>query len=241
MNRETEQILHFLQAVYAPQDDALCTQIQAHLYDYVVALVNWNQDRTRSDRNAFTDLRQHLDGCVACSEAFGRLYTSFVQPVSSETMDNVPEPDLSFLTPKESLSERLRRALSQVGETIRLQLSADLLPTLRPALAIGALRSSQEQEYGELLLQLDPPSALAEQLPASISVYRAGSSPIRCLVEVTVTLPDRTWPDLAGIPITLSIGQLDRTQETDAFGVASFADVAIEELPAVAIAVKVQK
>ncbi|MFN8446670.1 MAG: hypothetical protein U0175_38110 [Caldilineaceae bacterium] len=239
MNSETEQLLHFLQAVYSPKDDALCAQIRSRLYDYVVAFVNWNQDRTTFDLSAFADLRQHLDGCVACSEAFSRLYTAVVQPMSSESLGSIPEPDLSFLRPKESLSEQLRRALSRVGETIRLQLSGDLLPALRPALAIGALRSSQGQEYGELLLQLDPPAELADRLPTAISVYRAGSSPVRCLVEVTVTLPDRAWPDLAGIPVTLSIGQQVRTQQTDAFGVASFEGIAIEELPAVAIEVKV--
>lgn len=239
MNSETEQILHFLQAVYSPKDDALCTQIQSRLYDYVVAFVNWNQDRTAFDLSAFADLRQHLDSCVPCSEAFSRLYTALVQPLSSAAMGSVPEPDLSFLRPKESLSNQLRRALSQVGETIRLELSADLLPALRPALATGALRSSQAPEYGELLLQLDPPAELAELLPTSISVYRAGNSPVRCLVEVTVTLPDRAWPDLAGIPVTLSIGQQERAQQTDAFGVASFEGIAIEELPAVAVSVKV--
>lgn len=239
MNSETEKITHFLQAVYQPQDEAVCIQIQARLYDYVSAFVNWNQNRTAVDLSSFSEVRQHLDGCVACSEAYHRIYELLQSPATSQPAHALPQPDLSFLTPTVSLSERLRQAMTQLGDTIRLQLSAELLPRLRPTLATAALRSAQAQEYGELLLQLDPPSDLAAQLPTSISVYRAGNSPIRCLVEVTVTLPDRTWPDLAGIPVTLSIGQSSRTQETDAFGVASFADIVIEELPAVAIAVQV--
>ena len=235
MNKQTEQIRNFLQTVYQSSDDATCAQVQAQLLDYVNTrintYVNWNQSL-----QAFTEVRQHLDSCVNCSEAFAQIHETILATQSES--QSLPTPDLGFLQPQLSLSERLNDAISQLGDRIRLQFSVDLLPALRPAMATGALRSAQNQPYGELLLQLDPPAELIERWNTTISVYRDHQSPILCMVEVTVAPPDRSWPDLAGIPVTLSIGTDERAQETDAFGVVSFERIAIEQLPAVAIAVQ---
>ena len=176
------------------------------------------------------DLAHHLDGCVACAEAYGRLYELMLaeEQATVALPERIPAADLAFLQPLPQTTwlAQIRAAIKLVGQQLTLQLSPDLLPGLQPTLAGGTLRApSDEERYHEQILALDD-----EALPLNIAAYRDGQQPAHCLLEITVTPPDRSWPDLADIVVTLHIAGGRRSAVTDAWGLAVFADVPIEQL-----------
>ncbi len=222
-------IRHLLGALYQHPSPDACVGLTDQLHEYVIALVNWNSNLVQ-----FAELAQHLDGCVACSEAFSRLYELQLQikQNSLPTPVSIPAPDLSFLQQTQDASriDRLRAAVTRVGKQVSLQLSGDLLPLFRPALAVSTLRSAQRAQYSETLIRLETPTWIGSQWPAVITAYRNQRRPDHCLVEVTVALPDRFWPELAGSTVSIAINEQIRSRITDAWGIASFEDVLIADL-----------
>jgi hypothetical protein len=141
--------------------------------------------------------------------------------------------------PQVALFEQVRAAVQRVGETIRLQLTPELLPGLRPAYALATVRSpADEQRYGERLLSLEPNEELAKDWPVTVTAYRDAQNTTRCLVEVTVEPPGRGWPELEGIGVTLTVDGEQRRSTTDAWGLASFEDIAVSSLATLQIQIE---
>lgn len=201
------------------------------LHDYIAAQLAGEPYRTQ-----FPTIALHLDACVECAELYDRLYVAALA-VQQDTLPLpvlLPEPDLSFLAPlTPSLLDQMRSAFRRIGEQLTLHLTPDLLPTLRPALATAALRApTAEARYHELLLELT-----GDEWPFTLRAYRDAQQPDACLVEVQLTLPDRTWPDLGEIGVQLTGPMTPRTALTDAWGLAVFENVPVTSLAELQITV----
>lgn len=211
---------------YQP-DEASHRQTLARLNDYIAA-----QLAGEAYSAQFPEVALHLDACVECVEAYNLLYELALAEATHTLPSPVrqPEPDLSFLASgaQPSRVEQVRRALQRVGERIRFQLTPQLLPVLRPALAVVTVRSpADEGRYREILLRLEPDETLIDEWPVTLAAWRDTQKPDYCLIEVMVEPPDRAWPELAGIEVTLTWLEGMRSAPTDAWGLVSFADVPI--------------
>lgn len=188
----------------------------------------------------FPDVALHLDACLVCVNAYNLVY-ELALAEAHETLPQfaqIPEPDLFFLLSRSPVRwlEQLRAGLQRVGEQISLQLTPALAATLRPAYAASTQRGA-EQRYAEPLLQLEPTLALQDEWPVKLMAYRDTLQPALCLVEVTVEPPDRTWPELEGIKVTLTGDGESHIVATDAWGLASFPGVPVKWLPELNVSV----
>lgn len=196
------------------------------------------------DRAERASVAEHLDQCVGCAEAYAVLYeaqlnaTSLPQPV-------VPPPDLSFLaqqpgplTPQQlreqRLAERLRTALDAAIErthtALRLHFSQPLLDLLAPAARPGlTLRAGQPDDERVFELELTVPAAGIERV--LLTAYPARQRAEHCDLRIQLTVAGREWPDLAEIPVTLTLADEQRQAATDPWGEIVFA-----ELPSAALA-----
>lgn len=164
-------------------------------------------------RGRFPELARHLDQCVACAESYALVYADLAVAAPAEGV--LPAPDLSFLEPGASgplspaelrlrragarLRELLGGALERAGATLRLQLSPGLLAAAAPPPPALAYRAATAPPLHELTIDRPAPGIAQLQL----SIYAAQGDPSRCDLRVSVSLPDREWPDLAGVAITL--------------------------------------
>jgi hypothetical protein len=233
-----------LKQALAPQDETACEACLSQLADYVSVQCS-GEDYVAH----YSTVAAHLDSCLNCASAYARLYELELAARADElpSLDRLPEPDLGFLLPVadepapasvlrhrlqlEAWREKLREALQRVGARITLQLSADLLPLLRPAPATAATRAPADAgRFSEVLLQLDPAELPGVNNPIGLAAYRDAEHPAECLIEVRVILPDRSWPDLGGIPVALIVAGERREATTDAWGLASWEGVPIARL-----------
>jgi len=195
------------------------------LHDYIAAQLAGAPYRAQ-----FPAIALHLDGCVECAELYDRLYLAALaeQQAQLAAPAVLPEPDLTFLQPAAlpTLLAQVQSAFQRIGARITLQLTPDLLPALRPALATAALRApTDEARYHDVLLELT-----GDEWPLTLRAYRDAQQPDTCLVEVQLTLPDRAWPNLGDLAVTLHRQDKQRTLLTDAWGLAVFEEVAVAEL-----------
>jgi hypothetical protein len=179
----------------------------------------------------------HLDACLECADAYARLYELEVAArAGTLPQGTVPAADLSFLAeagtkPSSSLAEQLGQALRRSADGWTLQFSQALLGWLRPGLQPAAgLRSGEQARYDEVLYQLAAQEAAGAEPAFSLVVYRDAHAPERGLVEVRVEPEGRSWPDLGGYRVTLEAGGEARTMLTDAWGLASLENVALDGL-----------
>jgi hypothetical protein len=95
----------------------------------------------------YPDVAARLDGSVVEAEVYARLYDLMVADANGTLPipASMPQPDLSFLQPKPTLSERLQEAVQQVGELIRIRFSAELIPMLQPRPAFSNVRSAENE------------------------------------------------------------------------------------------------
>lgn len=209
----------------SPQD---CRTCQSELDGYVAA-----QIAGEAYQREFPQVAQHLDQCVDCAEAYAALYElALAEQAGALPVAGDARPDLSFLAPAPPPAERLRGALVHSAERLALQLDALLLPLLRPAAPALAVRAPADERFGETLLALDPEEQPGlETFPLGLTVYRDAQQPDFCLLEVLVQPPDREWPALAGMTVTLDGLAPPRSAQTDAWGLAVFEDVPIAALP----------
>lgn len=226
----------FVEALIVDPDAATTQHYVPQLDAYIAAQLTGEPYLER-----FPAVTIHLDGCVTCAEAYARLYELALAD-STETLaepHSMPEPDLSFLQPFaiERLGAQLRDALHWVGERLTLQFTPELLPALRMQPALGSVRApADEERYGEIILRLTPEQT-GNIWPASITAYRDKQHPSTCLIEVEVQPPGRSWPDLGEIGVAIRLGDQSDTTTTDAWGLAVFANVPVEGLAEMQIAV----
>lgn len=245
-----DQIERLKQAL-APQDETTCEACLSQLADYVSAQCSGEDYAAQ-----YPEVAAHLDNCLNCASAYARLYELELAARADElfSLERVPEPDLGFLLSNarepvpasvlrrrlqlEVLLEKLRAALQHAGTHVTLQLSADLLPLLQPALATAPTRASADTgRFSEVLLKLDPAELPSANSPIGLAAYRDAEHPAECLIEVHVILPDRSWPDLGGIPVALIVAGERREVTTDAWGLASWEGVPIVQLDDVRVEV----
>ena len=219
-------------------DAADCEQCLTHLEVYIAAQLAQEDYLDR-----FPTVAGHLDTCPDCAGAYARLYEVELAAAANlfDSSVSAPAPDLGFLSTEEAeladpsaemnLEQYLRAALERTGDLLRLTLSTDLLTLLQPSTAPAPTRAPADStRYADLLLELDPPEMMRDDLPLTVTAYRDSQQPEYCLVEVVVEPPDRSWPDLAGINVTLLIAAERQVATTDAWGLASFENVPIIHL-----------
>lgn len=229
-----ERLLRILRSEPAAED---CQAYLDQLDDYITMQL------AREDYLAnFAGVAGHLDACVQCAQAYARLYELVAVEVAGQlpSPSSMPEPDLSFLQPAGSnqaqvrrLSEQLRRVVQQTAEKITLFLSADLLNMLQPAAtAVPPTRTPADPErYQEILLQLQPAHIANLDLPFHLTAYRDAQQPHTCLIELIVTPPGRSWPELGGYHVRLQAAGSIWDAVTDAWGLAAFTGIDVASLP----------
>jgi hypothetical protein len=240
-----------IRALRSKPDDEACQACLGQLDEYIAAQLAGEDYVAR-----FANVAVHLDACPDCAGAYARLY----ELERAETVnglpqpDQLPDPDLGFLRhPAEEplspttrqaslkapdLAQQLRHAIRRPGERLTLQLSADLLALLRPSPTALLTRAPADTErYGEILLSLEPAMVPDLDIPLTLTAYRDAHQPEMCLVEAVVEPAGRSWPDLSGIQVTLHLAGEKREAITDAWGVASFEGVRINDLAGMALEV----
>jgi hypothetical protein len=238
-----------VRALRSGPDDAACQACLEQLDEYVAAQLAGEDYLAR-----FPEVAVHLDACLDCAAAYARLYELELAEAANRLPqpDQLPGPDLGFLrqgataAPSATthpapagdtgLAGQLRRALHRSGEKITLQLSAGLLSWLKPSPTVALTRTPADTErYSEALLNLQPALVPDFDLPITLTAYRDAQHPERCLVEVVVEPAGQSWPDLGGISVTLAFAGERRQAITDAWGVASFEGVPIDDLAGMAL------
>lgn len=213
-------------ALLQGQDEGACASCLDQLEAYVEAQLGG-----RPYAALFPAVARHLDGCVACAEAYGLLYETLAAAAEPAEPARIPEPDLSFLgagaRPGEALRAALKDALSLAASGLRLTLTRPLLDLLAPGPSLGqALRGAGQAALLEL--SLDGPAPQVAQL--QLGVYPAAADPEAGDLRVQVQLHGREWPDLGGVGVALSAGGLRREAVTDAWG-----EAVIEGVPLAAL------
>lgn len=229
MTDETVRYRKLKEVLQVTSDGPACDAVLGQLDEYVAAQLNG-----RDLFPLFPHIATHLDGCLTCAAAYGRLYRLALadQNDTLPVLANPPQPDLSFLSPTPaaaSLVDRLRTAVEKLDNGWRLRLSADLLPLLHPQV-VPLRASSAEDRYAELLLALEPDQSLQTDIPFKLLVYRDAESAADCLVEVWVQPHGRAWPHLAGFTVTLQLPSHTHQQTTNAWGAAAFERIPINQL-----------
>ncbi|GIK54862.1 MAG: hypothetical protein BroJett015_05250 [Chloroflexota bacterium] len=231
MADETVRYRQLKEVLQVTSDSPACDAVLGELDEYVAA-----QRHGRDPFPLFPHVATHLDGCLTCAAAYGRLYRLALadQNNTLPVLANPRQPDLSFLpapaaTP--SLVDRLRTAVEKLDNGWRLHLSAGLLPFLQPQVMPAPLRaSSAEERYAELLLTLKPDQSLLTNIPFKLLVYRDAESATDCLVELWVQPHGRAWPHLAGFTVILQLPDQAHQQTTNAWGVAAFEHIPVSQL-----------
>lgn len=173
----------------------------------------------------FPAVAQHLDSCVACAASYALVYDARTVDVMALDQIRVPEPDLSFLQPvRPDLLRRLADAVERVApQQVRVRLSQALLdlllPSPTPALALRSIASDAPL----LTMTLDQPGD--EQIQIQLSIYEQHDAPELCTLRAQVSLADREWPELEGIAVAITAGDMQRAATTDPWGEAVFAGI----------------
>lgn len=206
-----------------------CQRCREHLHDYVQ---NQLDDQDVDSTNSW--VARHLDACVECASAYAPVYdTLFAEKMGQLPVPAaMPDPDLSFLPVADNnLATKLRSALTATSAQITLQFDAVLRALLTPPPAAALVRSGADGRYHKRILSLPPdPLAADASLPFTLVAYADSQHPQLCLVEVTLQLPDQSWPDLGGYAVTLTLSSGSHTTLTDDWGSVAFADILQSEL-----------
>ncbi|HEX6288857.1 MAG TPA: hypothetical protein VFZ66_06675 [Herpetosiphonaceae bacterium] len=186
----------------------------------------------------FPIVTQHLDSCVACAEAYALVYEARLAEATDLLPIAVPAPALDFL--RLSTADRLQRTLTAAIERLaerrlRFTLSQSLLDLLAPQRSEFALRGAAH----EPMLDVTVDQPFGDDTRLQVSVYRQRDAQDQCTVRSQVVLADREWPDLADLPVTLTVGGTQRRAHTDPWGEAVFENVPIDDVPGLQIEVDV--
>lgn len=229
---------HLMRALRTREKDQLvCQQCQERLPEYLEALTS---DHTADAR--WGQVKRHLETCPHCSEVYTDLLgmIAVAEGEQGEEPPEYPAPELSFLRPKRTKSQKPVAQPWYRYELGRLviALSDELLRSLRPPQAAFAIARQKARVTQQMLWRLELTEA-AVDLKVTITAQEARDDPSRCSVSVEVNIPNRGgWPNLARSEVTLSRGnEILDVHETDAFGKALFVGIATEELPRLVFAI----
>ncbi len=238
MNKRIEKLRQLLKE---EPDEVDCQQCLHQLDDYIVAQLAGKQYLDQFEKTAV-----HLDACIACAEAYARLYELAIADVANmlPQPDSIPKPDLSFLGHNEAihLSHQIAASVKRVGEKLVLSLSADLVKLLRPLPNTAlATRANESDRFGEIIILLKPEQTNDLEFPLTVTVYQDRQRDGYCLIEVLVQLSGKSWPDIAGYQVIIQGVGETQTQTTDAWGIAVFQDMPVEQLQNLKIEVTLTK
>lgn len=238
LGTEEDRKMRLLEVLRSRPDDDACRACLEQLDDYIAV-----QQRGDDYLNRFPVVAGHLDGCLECAAAYGRLYELALAEATGRLPQpqTIPAPDLDFLRPSPAtrLRQQLHDALQRAGETVRLQLSAALLAALRPSPAAALTRApADSRRYSEQLLQLDPAQLPDSDLPLAMAAYRDNQQPDTCLIEVTAAPPGKSWPEVEGYRVTITTPTAVHRLDTDAWGLAAFTGILINELPQLIVEIR---
>jgi hypothetical protein len=184
------------------------------------------------------DTARHLDACVTCAEAYALLYELAATPAEAlPAPARIPPPDLRFLdvSAAAQLAGLLSAALNQTDRALRLQFSPALLAAARAAPPALAYRDAAADRLFTLQFG-DPAPAIAQ---VQISAHADPADASRCTLQAQVTLPDRDWPDLAGITIRATSPSTTLSAQSDAWGIALLPGIPTADLESLVVEVEV--
>jgi hypothetical protein len=224
----------FRRAIVAQLNDDDCRDCRDRLDAYIAAQLAGDDYLVQ-----FPAVAAHLDMCADCAEIYAHLYELEAASQGGALPAAVParRPDLSFLRREtaapQTTASLLSDLLQRTGDQLQLRLSAALLALLQPAPALAVTRAAA----AKLIYRLEAEEAGVPDLPLSLAIYEELDQPSRCLVEVTVTPPGKSWPDLGGREVVMEVHGEVRRGITDSWGVVVFAGVPRDGLETVAFAV----
>jgi hypothetical protein len=236
----SEHALRLARLLIEQPDPAACERCLDKLEAYCLAELSG-----ASGAAADPETAQHLDGCVACAESYALLYEALLHSAAVPEPPTLPAPDLSFLKRRSEgsqmpaglgdLRSALLGALTRVGADLRLVLSEGLLALVPPPPPALVLRAGEQSET-LLDLQIDRPDPLVAGLQLIFTRTSAAAGDLL----VRVGLPEREWPDLAGIRVLLSDAGEQRQAITDAWGEVRFQGVPQASLPMLELRVRIE-
>lgn len=232
------RLARFLQALL-PLEVAIDEAMVSRLHRYISRQLDGEPYRSHDP-----DLALLLDRDPDLAEAYAVLYEleEAARTDGLASSPQIPSPDLSFLTAG-TLSAVVGDSLGWLerrGRTIVVRFSQALLETMQPPPAAVGLRQGVGGRYGERLATIDG-LALAEPQPFTINVYADREQRDVVLLEVELSPPGRSWPNLDGLTVTLRAGEIEQTILTDPWGMAVFEDFPRSELPNVAVTIKLSE
>lgn len=184
------------------------------------------------DDATFNPIRHHLDACVDCAEQYAVAYdVGFEAQVAQ-----IPQPKLDFLKRDTTLLNQLLDACVRTVNQLRVQFSRELNARLTPP-PLAVSRSRGRYRRPILQLSAEDTTLISPHLPFSIAAFEDSENPNNCLIEIKVRPPHKSWPDLAGYQVALSLFGTASVQTTDAHGEVIFADVAVAALQTMQIIV----
>lgn len=222
------QLKMLARVLLAEHDQAACDRCLDQVEDYIAAQLA-GQDYAA----LFPAVAAHLDSCLACAAVYNELYELQAMAAFVPEPAAIPAPDLSFLEPAlpalaqgvPNLADALAAAVEQLGSQLRFTLTSALLG-LAPSQPSLAFRSESDAQPVVNFTLVQPTEQVAE---FGLSIYRLTSSE-HCQVRVQLSLPEREWPDLAGVPVRLIAAGDVRQQISDAWG-----EVVFEQVPLAAL------
>lgn len=242
-NREDGKVQCFLAMLKSQPTEADCQQCIKQLTAYVDVQLDGDDYQTQ-----FPVVARHLDSCVACAEAYARVYEvvladrnghfdtaaslsgARLRTGSLAQPSHIPQPDISFLNNQLSLWAALQTAFQQTQRRFTLQLDATLVTLLAPQSSLALTRSGDDSRFGEQILSFSPDQVPETGFPFSLTAYADKENPEQCLVEITVEPPGLSWPDLGDSEVRLSYDNRVLIEITDDWGTAVFVNIPRTEL-----------
>jgi hypothetical protein len=213
---------HLLAALRAGEEDVVdCGASDELLPEYLAAL-----QAGRSDAPQWAPLRLHLVGCAACSAALAELHElhDFATGARGAEPPLYPAPRVAARP-----SEGRTWWLDDLGRLV-VDLARALVP-VQPAL--GGLKSSDDEALAAGTI-----AGAVPDLDVQLALEGQSAGERRTLL-VTVVIPGRDWPDLAGSEVTLLRDQEQVAHRiTDAFGTTVFADLPAAEIERYSVVVE---
>ncbi|NJN14921.1 MAG: hypothetical protein HC822_00705 [Oscillochloris sp.] len=240
-NRAAQRLAEILTVGHDP---AACMACLDNLELYVAAQLAGDDYRAR-----FPIAADHLDRCVECAEAYALTYDDLLEALQPAPDLPLPTPDFSFLEPyaagalspaalrrnrTTSLPKLIAAALTPLANGLRLQLSQAILAALMPPVPLALRDAAEQAPLTELLIPAPAPGIARLEL----RIYADLVDPARRDLRVRVELPDRDWPDLAGIGCTLHLSTGPYQIISDPWGEAVVTGIRAEELDNLALEIR---
>lgn len=224
----------FLEMLTSQANEETCQKCINELEQYISAQLNNVNVMT-----LFPETAVHLDRCLSCAEAYALLYDSRIAEQNDQLIEPpaIPKPDLSFLPAPSNLSTLLSQHLRTTGNIITLQLTAVLLSLLPPPQQAAPVRSASRQ-YTTIIHRLTPEQVPELTLPFSLTAYQDAQNETLCLVEINVSPPGISWPDLEGYSVQCQFDDVTLSEKTDDWGTAVIPDIPVNQLPNLTVTIQ---